>query len=104
MCRVVQTFGHPDTAYVLSFALIMLNTDLHNPSVKHKMSREAFIKMNRGVSGGADVPSTTLAAMYNNIKVWLAHEVMQQWLRGLCAGVQEGSVCRVLPCTTCPLA
>lgn len=30
---------HLDTAYVLSFAIIMLNTDLHNPSVKHRMTK-----------------------------------------------------------------
>ena len=27
-------FTNPDTCYVLSFAIIMLNTSLHNPSVK----------------------------------------------------------------------
>ena len=29
-----------DTAYVLSFSVIMLNTDAHNPGVKNKMTRE----------------------------------------------------------------
>ena len=28
-----------DTAYVLSFSVIMLNTDAHNPQVKRKMTR-----------------------------------------------------------------
>lgn len=27
-------FQSPDTAYVLAFATIMLNTDLHNPNIK----------------------------------------------------------------------
>ena len=27
-------FSSPDTGYVLSFSIIMLNTDLHNPSIK----------------------------------------------------------------------
>jgi hypothetical protein len=29
-----RTFQSPDTAYVLAFATIMLNTDLHNPNIK----------------------------------------------------------------------
>ena len=40
-------FTNPDTCYVLSFAIIMLNTSLHNPSVKDKPSVEQFITMNR---------------------------------------------------------
>ena len=34
-----------DEVYILTFAIIMLNTTLHNPSVKHKMSCTDFIKM-----------------------------------------------------------
>ena len=37
-----------DAAYVLSFAIMMLHTDLHNPSVKRHMSKNDWIKMNRG--------------------------------------------------------
>ena len=40
-------FTNSDTCYVLSFAIIMLNTSLHNPSVKDKPSVEQFITMNR---------------------------------------------------------
>ena len=29
---------HTDTCYILSFAIIMLNTTLHNANVKHKVS------------------------------------------------------------------
>ena len=38
------TFPSADTAYVLAFSVIMLNTDAHNPMVKKKMTREAFIR------------------------------------------------------------
>jgi len=41
-------FTNADTCYVLSFAIIMLNTSLHNPSVKDKPTVEQFISMNRG--------------------------------------------------------
>lgn len=44
-------FTNSDTCYVLSFAIIMLNTSLHNPSVKDKPTTEQFISMNRdGIS------------------------------------------------------
>ena len=32
-------FGNEDLAYMLAFSLIMLNTDLHNPSIKNKMTK-----------------------------------------------------------------
>ena len=32
-------FTNSDTCYVLSFAVIMLNTSLHNPSVKVRLER-----------------------------------------------------------------
>lgn len=35
-------FSHEDTCYVLAFSTIMLNTSLHNPSVKDKVSQHPF--------------------------------------------------------------
>jgi len=49
-----------DTCYVLSFAIIMLNTSLHNPSVKDKPTVERFISMNRGINDGGDLPPELL--------------------------------------------
>ena len=49
-----------DTCYVLSFAIIMLNTSLHNPSVKDKPTVERFIQMNRGINDGGDLPPELL--------------------------------------------
>lgn len=49
-----------DTCYVLSFAIIMLNTSLHNPNVKDKPSAERFIGMNRGINDGGDLPEDLL--------------------------------------------
>ena len=50
----------PDTCYVLSFAIIMLNTSLHNPSVRDKPTIERFIQMNRGINEGGDLPEDLL--------------------------------------------
>ena len=36
-----------DTAYILAFSTIMLNTDAHNPNVVKKMSKQQFISNNR---------------------------------------------------------
>lgn len=50
----------PDTCYILSFAIIMLNTSLHNPNVKDKPTVERFISMNRGINDGGDLPEDLL--------------------------------------------
>ena len=49
-----------DTCYVLSFSIIMLNTSLHNPSVKDKPTVERFIVTNRGINDGGDLPEDLL--------------------------------------------
>jgi len=49
-----------DTCYVLSFAVIMLNTSLHNPSVKDKPTVDRFVAMNRGINEGGDLPRELL--------------------------------------------
>lgn len=53
-----------DTCYVLSFAIIMLNTSLHNPSVKEKPAVEQFITMNRGINNGGDLPQELLVVRF----------------------------------------
>lgn len=56
-------FQHPDTCFVLSFAIIMLNTSLHNPAVKDKQTIEQFIAMNRGIDNGDDLPRELLEVL-----------------------------------------
>lgn len=63
-----EMFTSTDTCYVLSFSIILLNTSLHNPSVKDKPTLEKFIQMNRGINCGEDIPSDTLASLYESIK------------------------------------
>ncbi|TNM97364.1 hypothetical protein fugu_015520 [Takifugu bimaculatus] len=57
-----------DTCYVLSFAIIMLNTSLHNPNVRDKPPVERFISMNRGINEGGDLPEELLRNLYDSIK------------------------------------
>eukprot|EP00045_Choanoeca_perplexa_P015203 m.185860 g.185860 ORF g.185860 m.185860 type:complete len:390 (-) comp16916_c1_seq1:188-1357(-) len=61
-------FRQTDTAYVLAFATIMLNTSLHNPSIKDRMTLEQFLSMNRGIDSGADLPADLLTEIYENIR------------------------------------
>ncbi|XP_077980682.1 cytohesin-2-like isoform X2 [Glandiceps talaboti] len=61
-------FTTTDTCYVLSFAIIMLNTSLHNPSVRDKPTIERFISMNRGINDGGDLPRELLESLYDSIK------------------------------------
>ncbi|ESO07780.1 hypothetical protein HELRODRAFT_76119, partial [Helobdella robusta] len=63
-----QVFSCTDTCFVLSFSIIMLNTSLHNPSVKEKMTVDRFITMNRGIDNGKDLPQELLANLYDSIK------------------------------------
>uniref|UniRef100_A0A4W6DSB2 Cytohesin 1b n=1 Tax=Lates calcarifer TaxID=8187 RepID=A0A4W6DSB2_LATCA len=61
-------FQSTDTCYVLSFAVIMLNTSLHNPNVKDKPSVQRFTAMNRGINDGGDLPEELLRNLYDSIK------------------------------------
>uniref|UniRef100_A0A3P9NMU1 Cytohesin-2 n=1 Tax=Poecilia reticulata TaxID=8081 RepID=A0A3P9NMU1_POERE len=61
-------FQSTDTCYVLSFAIIMLNTSLHNPNVRDKPGLDRFISMNRGINDGGDLPEELLRNLYESIK------------------------------------
>jgi len=56
-----------DSAYVLSYSIIMLNTDQHNLQVKNKMTLEQFIRNNRGTNGGEDWPAEVLVSIFDSI-------------------------------------
>lgn len=43
-------------------------SSLHNPSVKDKPSVEHFIKMNRGINDGKDLPRELLESLFESIK------------------------------------
>ena len=52
-----QIFKSADVAYTLSYLLIMLQTDLHNPQVTEKMKLVDFKKLARGMNDGEDLPA-----------------------------------------------
>ncbi|KAJ1917225.1 guanine nucleotide exchange protein for ADP-robosylation factor [Tieghemiomyces parasiticus] len=63
-----ETFANADTAYVLAYSVILLNTDLHNPQVKHRMTKLDFVKNNRGINDNVDLPEEYLNAIYDEIQ------------------------------------
>lgn len=63
-----NAFANADTAYVLAYSVIMLNTDQHSTKLKGKrMTKEDFIKNNRGINDNADLPDDYLGSIYDEI-------------------------------------
>lgn len=62
-----EIFVSKDAVFILCYSLIMLNTDQHNPQVKKKMTEEEFIKNNRAINGGQDLPRDYLHSLFISI-------------------------------------
>lgn len=60
-------FTSADTVYVLAYSIIMLTTDLHSPQVKRKMTKDDYIKLNRGINESKDLPEEYLSQIYDEI-------------------------------------
>ncbi|KAI8065502.1 hypothetical protein BC940DRAFT_304263 [Gongronella butleri] len=60
-------FANADTAYFLAYSVIMLNTDLHNPRNKRRMTIDDFLKNNRGQDDGNDISEDLQRAIYDEI-------------------------------------
>ena len=65
-----SVFPTADAAFILAFSIIMLNTDLHNPAIKEdrRMTKEGFIRNNRGICDGKDLPDEMLNSIFDRIK------------------------------------
>ncbi|KAG9317513.1 hypothetical protein JVU11DRAFT_1718 [Chiua virens] len=61
-------FKNADTAYVLSYSTIMLNTDAHSPQVKNRMSKSDFVRNNRGINDNEDLPEEFLSSIFDEIQ------------------------------------
>ncbi|KAG5468698.1 hypothetical protein CUR178_01533 [Leishmania enriettii] len=69
----INPFHSESGAFVLSFAIIMLNTDQHSGKVAHQMRREDFAKMNRSIDDGKDISTAYLDSIYDDVR---QHEVV----------------------------
>lgn len=62
-----NAFANADTAYVLAYSVILLNTDQHSSKIAKRMTKEEFIKNNRGINDNADLPDEYLLGIYDEI-------------------------------------
>ncbi len=81
------SFANADTVYVLSYSVVMLNTDLHSPQVKQRMTLEEFVRNNRGIDDGSDLDRGLLEGIYRDIQ---EHEIVLDSERGLRTAVESG--------------
>ncbi|KAI5080659.1 hypothetical protein GOP47_0003842 [Adiantum capillus-veneris] len=66
-CDNPSLFESADAAYVLAYAVIMLNTDAHNPMVWPKMSKADFLRMASGSELQNNAPKEMLEEIYDSI-------------------------------------
>ncbi|EDS38863.1 guanyl-nucleotide exchange factor [Culex quinquefasciatus] len=67
---IVARLRSHDTVFVLAFAIIMLNTDLHTPNLKpeRRMRADDFIKNLRGIDDCGDIDRDMLTGIYERVK------------------------------------
>ncbi|KAF2744238.1 Sec7-domain-containing protein [Sporormia fimetaria CBS 119925] len=65
-----EGIANKDAIFVLTYAVIMLNTDQHNPNLKgsKRMAVEDFAKNLRGVNDGKDFDPEYLQAIFDSIR------------------------------------
>ncbi|EPS71757.1 hypothetical protein M569_02992, partial [Genlisea aurea] len=63
-----KIFVSKDVAFLLSYSLVMLNTDQHSLQVKNRMTEEDFIANHRRINGGNDLPRDYLSEIYHSIR------------------------------------
>lgn len=62
-----DAFANADTAYVLAYSVIMLNTDQHSSKIARRMTKEEFIKNNRGINDNESLPDEYLNGIFDEI-------------------------------------
>ncbi|KAF9199600.1 GDP/GTP exchange factor for ARF [Haplosporangium sp. Z 27] len=63
-----RAIASQDAAFILGYAVVMLNTDQHNRGVVGRMSLEQFSKNLKGVNNGDNFPPEYLAEIYEAIR------------------------------------
>jgi len=74
---------HGSTSMVLSYSIILLNVDLHNPNNPRRMTKRNFVSNLRGLDEGGDLPENSLIALYERIlRSEIRHKVDRDELAG----------------------
>jgi brefeldin A-inhibited guanine nucleotide-exchange protein len=65
-----NAFANADTAYILAYSVILLNTDQHNEMLRadKRMTKGEFVTNNRGINDNADLPEDYLNSIYDEIR------------------------------------
>ncbi|KAG7664862.1 SEC7 [[Candida] subhashii] len=63
-----NVFSNAESAYVLAYSVILLNTDLHSPQVKKRMTVDNFVTNNNGIDNGENLPREFLEKIYQEIQ------------------------------------
>jgi len=63
-----KEFANEDAAFILSYAIVMLNTDQHNPQVRNKMTFNDFKRNVSGINDGKDLSIEYLTKIFNAIR------------------------------------
>ena len=61
-------FVEADAPFVLAFATVMLNTNLHNPTIKKRMKLAEFANQVQKINGGKDLPLKFVSDIYHGIQ------------------------------------
>jgi hypothetical protein len=80
------TFRNADAAYMLAFAIIMLNTDAHNPLAERRLGKPDFVVMNYQQTEEGMVPvlpAADVEAIYDRI---VAQEIVVRGEGGAAGG------------------
>ena len=56
-----------DSAFLLSYSMIQLNTDAHNQQIKNKMTLESYKRNLKGVNDGESFPDKFISKIYFSI-------------------------------------
>ncbi|KAI9276386.1 hypothetical protein BY458DRAFT_532750 [Sporodiniella umbellata] len=57
-----------ESAQILAYSVIMLNTDQHNPQIRHRMSTEQFVRNLKGLNNKENFSHDYLETIYEAIK------------------------------------
>uniref|UniRef100_A0A7S4QHD4 JmjC domain-containing protein n=1 Tax=Alexandrium monilatum TaxID=311494 RepID=A0A7S4QHD4_9DINO len=61
-------FASEDVIFVMLFNLVILNADLTTRTIKHHMTLDQFLRNNRGINDGADLPREYLTELFESIR------------------------------------
>jgi guanine nucleotide-exchange factor len=62
-----RLFKNADTVYVLAYAVIMLNNDIHNSTILQKPSKADFVRMNTSGDDMEHAPQELLEEIYDSV-------------------------------------